>query len=246
MCTASLRYGHLPESQKGAIVTPVLKKSGLDADDHKNYRPISKLTFLSKVIQRLVFRRLSDYFNAYHLLPSFQSAYRKGHSTETALLKVASDIWDAMDKGMVTLLGLLDLSAAFDTVDHDILVEGLRISYGLDGDVLKWLESFIHGRKQAVTFNGTTSTTTDLVFGVPQGSVLGPLLFVMYTADVCDIASSHGLSNHAYADDQQLYIHCHPRDSETAVTKFTSCFRDIDWWMASNRLKLNADKTEII
>ena len=94
-----------------------------------------------------------DYLKEHRLLPPVRSAYRKGHSTGTALLKVTSDVWDAMDKGMVTLLGLLDLSAAFDTIDHDILINRLRISYGLSDGKLKCMESLVRGRNQTVTFN---------------------------------------------------------------------------------------------
>lgn len=246
MCSKSLREARLPVSQKHAIVTPILKKAGLDPDDPKNYRPISNLTYMSKVIERLVSSQLSKYLHVNSLLPVVQSAYRSGHSTETAVLKVFSDIYDALDSGKITLLGLLDLSAAFDTVDHAILLERLERSYGLGGRVLDWLRSFVCDRRQTVSFNGISATTVDLLYGVPQGSVLGPLLFTMYTADVCDIAVSHGLGTHAYADDQQSYVHCRPSDAESAVVRFKAYFSDVEEWMTRNRLKLNPDKTEFI
>jgi len=201
---------------------------------------------MSKVIERLVFLQLSQYLHTNKLLPSVQSAYRSGYSTETAVLKVASDIWDAMDDGKVTLLGLLDLSAAFDMVDHEILIQRLHVSYGISGNVLDWLKSFVTRRHQIVSFNERTAVTTDLLYGVPQGSVLGPLLFVMYTADVCDIVTAHGLGNHAYADDHQMYVHCKPADIKAAVSSFQVCFSEVERWMRANRLKLNADKTELM
>ena len=131
MCSRSLTQAHLPSTQKAAIVTPILKKAGLDSTELKNYRPTSNLSFLSKVIERLMFVRISEYLRVNHLLPSVQSAYRGGHSIETTILKVASDVWDGVDRGMVTLLGLWDLSAAFDTVYHGILWRGLELALGL-------------------------------------------------------------------------------------------------------------------
>ena len=115
---ASLRESCLPRSQKAAIITPVLKKPSLDPDELKNYRPISNLTFISKVIERIVAKQITRHLDSSKLMPPLQSAYRRHHSTETALMKVLSDIYDAVDSRKVTLLGLLDLSAAFDTVDH--------------------------------------------------------------------------------------------------------------------------------
>ena len=128
-----------------------------------------------------------------------QSAYRRGHSTETAVLKVISDIFDAADAApsKVTLLGLLDLSAAFDTVDNDILLARLHRSYGIGGGALSWLASFRGARSQMVDFGGCVSAPTKLRHGVPQDSVLGPLLFVLYTAEVIEIATSLGVRHTA-------------------------------------------------
>ena len=207
MCNVSLQHGRLPESQKEAIVTPILKKHDLDPDDVKSYRPISNLTFISKVIKRIVASQLTGYLQTNKLLPDHQSAYRQGHSTETALLKIFSGILDAADSAQVTLLGLLDLSAAFDTVDHDILPTRLHKSYGVGGTALAWISSFIQGRQQSITFNGNQSARIQLKYGVPQESVLGPLLFILYTSAVISIAASLGVGPHSYADDSQLYLH---------------------------------------
>ena len=143
MCNTSLREGTLPVSQKAAIITPVLKKSNLDADDVKNYRPISNLTFVSKVIERIVAEQLNVFLTESDLMPPLQSAYRKGHSTETAVLKVLSDVLDAADSQKTTLLNLLNMSAAFDTVDFKVLLHRLKIMYGMSETVLKWLHSLL-------------------------------------------------------------------------------------------------------
>ena len=146
ICNQSLLEGVLPISQKSAIITPILKKAGLDPDVAANCRPISNLTFISKVIERIVAGQLTAYLVVNNLLPTRQSAYRAHHSTETALLGITSAIFDAADKANVTLLAALDLSAAFDCVDHHILLERLRISYGFGGCVLDWIASFLHDR----------------------------------------------------------------------------------------------------
>jgi hypothetical protein len=168
----------------------------LDPDELKNYRPISNLTFISKVIERIVAKQITRHLDSSKLMPPpLQSAYRWHHSTETALMKVLSDIYDAVDSRKVTLLGLLDLSTAFDTVDHDIIQQRLNISFGIDGNVLEWLNSFLTDRTQAIAFRSSTSVSVfmPLLYGVTQGSVLGPLLFLLYTADVAVIDESYGV-----------------------------------------------------
>ena len=246
MCNASLLEGHLPVSQRHAIITPLIKKPHLDATDVKNYRPVSNLTFVSKVVERLISGRLVSYLQENDLMPVEQSAYRKNHSTETALLRVISDLLNSMDKQEVTLLGLLDLSAAFDCVDHDILLSRLERTFGIDGLALEWIRSFLADRTQQVAFRGQLSGILRLVFGVPQGSVLGPLLFLLYTAELLDIIKNEGLKAHSYADDTQVHVSTGAADVGTAVQRFVSCTERIESWMSSNRLKMNAEKTQVI
>ena len=246
MCNSSLSEGCFPGSQKAAIITPDLKKSNMDQDDAKNYRPISNVTFISKVIERIVAEQIKKHLVDSNSMPPLQSAYRAGHSTETALIKVIYDIIDAADGPQVTLLGLLDMSAAFDTVDHDILLHRLETSYGIRGRALRWLTFFLTGRTQAVSYAGRTSPQCRLSCGVPQGSVLGPLLFVLYTADVIGIVLGRGVRIHVYVDDTQIYVSCAASDRQPAATRLLACVSDIESWMSSNRLKLNASKTEFI
>lgn len=246
MCNASLQQGCLPLSQRRAVVTPRLKKSGLDEADVKNYRPISNLTFMSKIVERLVCRQLVTFLQKHNLLPTHQSAYRRQHSTETAVLKIVSDLLLACDRGQVSLLALLDLSAAFDTVDHSILIDRLQSAFGIRGPVIEWIHSFVTSRMQSVSFAGEKSTWSAIMCGVPQGSVLGPILFLLYCADVTYIAHRHGVHAHSYADDTQLYVHCNAADCAIEAERLTACIEELDNWMTSNRLKLNADKTQII
>ena len=161
MINASLREGCFPRSQKRAIVTPLLKKPGPDADELKSYRTVSNLTFMSKLVDTA--SRVTR--------PRLQTAYRRHHSTETALLKILSDIFAATNCQQVTLLGLLDLSAALDCVDDDILLRRLGDKFGVTGSAHDWTESFLSGRTEQVYYNGRLSAVTLLQYGVPQGSV---------------------------------------------------------------------------
>ena len=145
---------------------------------------------MSNVIQRIVAEQTRVHLSECELMPSVQSAYRQGHSTESALMKVIADILDATDHRKVTLMGLLDMSAAFDTVDHEIILWCLKVSYGIDGQALRWLASFLTDRTEVVADAGVNSTLKRLLYSIPQGSVLGHLLFVLYSADVIQIAAT--------------------------------------------------------
>ena len=148
------------------------------------------------------------------LYPTLQSAYRKGHSTETALLKVQNDILMNLNCTHVKLLVLLDLSAAFDTVDHDLLLARRKSSIGINGTALNWFKSYLNNRSQRVSLNGCTSDSFRLPYGVPQGSNLGPLMFTIYSSKLFEVIKYHLPQAHAYADDTQLYLSFSP-DSAT-------------------------------
>ena len=149
--------------------------------------------------------RLNIHLCKNNLIDETQSAYRQHHSTETALLKVQTDILMALDQGSVAVLLMLDLSAAFDTIDHRILLNRFEHMFGITGPALAWFVSYLTDRYQSVTFGEAVSTGKLLKFGVPQGSVLGPIVYCMYTKPVGDIIRRHGLLHHCYADDTQVY-----------------------------------------
>ena len=202
----SLSCRHFSDEWKEALVTPILKKPGLDPTQLNNLRPVSNLDFISKLTERAVFDQIHSHMSRFALYPTSQSAYRKGHSTETALLKVQNDILMNMNCKHVTLLVLLDLSAAFDTVDHNILLARLKSSIGINGTALNWFTSYLNNRSQRVSLNGFTSDSFKLPYGVPQGSCLGPLLFTIYSSKLFEVIKYHLPEAHACADDTQLYL----------------------------------------
>ena len=173
----------------------------------------------------------------------FQSAYKVAHSTEIALLEVQSDILNAIDKQESVLLLLLDLSAAFDMVDHVILLSRLNTRYGIKGNALHWFASYLKEHRQFIQVENIRSSSVELQWGVPQGSILGPILYTLYTAPLGDIIRKHGLQFHLYADDCQIYVSFKPGpDGESAaMLKMEACAKEIYGWMACNRLKLNRE-----
>ena len=228
---------------------PILKKPGLPEDDPASYRPLSNLSYISKLLERLVACQLVAFVESHQLLPPTQSGFRLGHSTETAVSKVLSDLLDAVDRGDTAMLALLvlavlDLSAAFNTVDHAILLNRLRISFGVNNQAHDWLRSFFLGRTQRVRCGGSSSTVVDVLCGVPQGSVVGPLLFVIYALNLPSVASTLGLSLHQYED--QLYGCCQANTTSTLSAKITADTTSVAQRLCANRLKLNGDKKNVM
>jgi hypothetical protein len=239
----------VPLAFKCAQIRPLLKKPTLDPDILKNYRPVSNLPFISKVLEKVVDTRIERHLVDNCLHEELQSAYRRSHSTETALLKVQSDILESLDNGCVTVLVMLDLSAAFDTLDHGILLSRFENVFGISGAALNWITSYLTHRYQVVVIDGEHSKPVLLKYGVPQGSVLGPKKYTMYAKPLGAIIRRYGLSYHFYADDTQLYVSFKSNDDAKkahSLTLIESCLTDIEGWMRTNKLKLNSDKTEVM
>ncbi len=196
----SLLTGTFTTALKQARVTPLLKKPTLNTSLIENYRPISRLPFIAKMLERVVFNQLSLFPSQNNKLDANQSDFRSDHSTETALLSVTEALRIAKADSKSSVLVLLDLSAAFDTVNHQILLSTLSI-LDITGIPLRWFESYLTGKSFEVAWRGEESKAHQLVTGVPQGSVLGPLLFSTYTTSLGPIIQAHGFSYHCYADD---------------------------------------------
>ncbi|XP_039901842.1 uncharacterized protein LOC120742540 [Simochromis diagramma] len=212
----------------------------------QNLRPISKLPFMSKLLEKAVAVHLTPYLEKYNIHDRFQSGFRKLHSTETALLKVTNDIMMSANSGEYTVLVLLDLTSAFDTVNHTILINRLRDLVGMSGSVLDWFSSYISERSFSVSANQIMSESTELLCGVPQGSVLGPILFLIYILPLSQIIQQFPeVSYHLFADDIQLYYLFKPTEAHK-LSNLIDCLTNIKQWLNNNCLQLNPAKTETL
>lgn len=234
--------GVFPSTEKTALVRPLLKKPALDPEVLKNYRPVSNLTYLHKLIEKSILSQLLPHLMKNKCIPNFQSAYRPHHSTETALCRIYNDILQNIQNSKTSLLIMLDLSAAFDTIDYNLLYLDL-INAGVKSQALKLLKSYLIGRFQKVSMNGTVSSPQELHYGVPQGSVLGPILFSLYSSKLTEIIEAHGLDYHVYADDTQIYMPI--TNINTSKSSIKILLNDIKIWMHNRKLQLNESKTEV-
>ena len=235
------------------MVRPLLRKPGLDLLD-RNYRPVSNLGYVSKLVKCVVATQLVNHIEMHGLMEGHQSAYHPFHSTETALLKVKTDVIGALEYQEVACLILLDLSAAFNTINHDILLSRLKSRFAVTDVTLKWLRSYLTDRTQAVEIGvplsgGSRSAFVPLKSGILQGSILGPILFTIYTVPVGDICRRHQVEFHLYADDTQIYLSFRPsipNSKHDCTIRIEKCIDEISTWMTQNLLKLNSDKMEFI
>ena len=198
----SLESGTFPSKWKNAIIRPLLKKKGLDLE-LCNYRPVSNLSFLSKVLEKAALEQFNLHIESQSLLPDYQSAYRQGFSCETALIKLTNDILWAMEDQKVTTMMAIDLSAAFDTVDHEILLEVLTRQFGISDMALNWFSTYLRPRSFCVNIGSSYSSKTPLDFSVPQGSCAGPVLYSNYASTMRYIVPAD-MSLHGYADDHAI------------------------------------------
>ena len=232
----SIHQGIFPDDLKIAKVFPVYKSG--DKSDISNYRPISVLSFFSKVFEKIMYNHVIDFINTNNLLSKQQFGFRKHHSTNHAVITLIDQISAALDCGKAVVGCYIDLKKAFDTVNHRILIEKMQ-RYGIRGHILDWFKSYLNNRKQFTHINHTNSDLNSISCGVPQGSILGPLLFILYINDISNI--SHLMHTILFADDTTILI-----KSDTASTAVISMNRELEKlsiWLTANKLSLNISKT---
>ena len=232
-----------PKCLKTGIILPKVKNNKESIDMLSNYRPITNISFLSKIVEKVIAQQLTQYLDTNHMLPVVQSAYRRNHSTETALVNIINELLVSADKGQVTLLLTLDQTAAFDVLETEILIKRLQTRFAIQDRALRLLKSYLTCRTVRVRANNNISECRQITCGVPQGSILGPLLYILYTAPLAELVEKHNLKCHFYADDMQLYCVI---DNIEHVNIIESCISNIQKWMNNNFLKLNPEKTELI
>lgn len=230
-----------PQCWKTAYIMPIAKIN--TPNEYSDIRPISILPVLSKVIEKILAEQIWKHLREYDLIPTAQSGFRSGHSCSTALLKIVEDVCHAADNGMLTALVLLDYSKAFDKLNHKLLLS-ILVHYGFRSESVSLIEDYLSNRTQMVKIDDNISSAKEVVNGVPQGSILGPLFFIIYTSLLMNCIKT--CSFHLYADDTQLYHAFHPSDFETANNLINADLERIAIQSRKYCLEINPSKCKVL
>ena len=239
LINSSIKEGVFPNELKLARVVPIFKAG--DKTKLTNYRPISVLSFFSKVFERIMYNHLLDFIDKNHVIYQHQYGFRRKHSTQQAIITLVDRITNSLDKGDIVISVFLDLKKAFDTVDHPTLLNKLY-AYGIRGSVFNWLKSYLNERSQFVVYGNSQSDTHIVTCGVPQGSILGPLLFIIYMNDICNV--SNLLYTIMFADDTSVQVS--GNDLNNLVSSLNVQLQFLSTWLKANKLSLNTKKTFFI
>jgi hypothetical protein len=231
--------GTIPDDLKIALVTPIFKAN--ENNEFKNYRPISVLTCFSKLLEKLMYKRLISHIEKNKILTQNQYGFRENRSTELAIIELVDKITQAIDKGEYTIGIFLDLSKAFDTINHKILIQKLE-HYGIRGITRQWFEDYLKNRKQIVKYNHVKSKAMIIKSGVPQGSILGSILFLLYINHIENCTKL--ISFILFADDTNIFysnkcLKTLNKIMQTEIDKVAE-------WLNANKLSLNTTKTKVI
>ena len=243
----SLGQGEFAQDWKNSSVKPLLKKTGLDLI-RKNYQPVSNLMYISKMVEKAVLNQFNAHSDNHDLLPNFQSAYREGYSIETALLKLVNDALWLMENKQILVVAIMDFSATFDMVDHDLLLSVLHNSFGISDTALSWYETYLRPHTMTVKVNNSSSKMTNLKYGVPQGSCSGANIFTAYSSLIKNMVDDTFTLN-GFADDHSIcrdYVAGNINEMKNLKKDLEKNLDSIGHWMDQMRLKLNPDKTELI
>uniref|UniRef100_A0A3P9L4Z8 Reverse transcriptase domain-containing protein n=1 Tax=Oryzias latipes TaxID=8090 RepID=A0A3P9L4Z8_ORYLA len=239
ICNLSLQTGRFPNQMKIAKVIPIYKSG--DKHQFTNYRPVSLLPQFSKILEKIFNDKLALFIEKHNIINENQYGFRENRSTSLAIIDAVEEITNALDKKKYAAGIFIDLKKAFDTLNHDILLDKLEV-YGIRGLALTWVKSYLTGRKQFVKIDEYTSETKEISCGVPQGSILGPLLFNIYINDIFNVSKLMKLI--LFADDTNIF---YSTDNQRELIKVVNTeLNKIKLWMDYNKLSLNLNKTKVM